>query len=364
MNLGLVDSALTLSDGKKGAWTRKENGETTSGVVTNGGTDRMFRDFWEQHDVDLILTSGHATQVNLELSFGLGAVVCANGDLYTLNPTAFHNWVRRVSEGAADGGFWFARPECEKLRQDWAATTSVPKLKPSSHPKVFFGVGNCLIGDTLKSKDSMVTAWLGAGGVSQFVAYTIPTWYGKGGWGTLDLWQGLAGQMSLAEAVYLNNQRILYRLQQENPKFLELTCLDENINGRKNRPLAQEIAKSPEKMQRDQFGMMYDRDALVLYGDPLWDVRLDARNQNPIGWKWNEAPDHTVTLTITAQKDYKAEALPLLLPHRVKNAHVVQGEELKPVANDEFVLLPNVNFQKDKTYVLKLAPGAAQTAAK
>ena len=190
MNFDLLDAGLTISDGRRGEWTLKEKGHTTIGTVTNlpaSSSDGLFREFWETHDVDLLLTSGHATQVNLEMSWSLGAIVCANGLLYPLDRVDFRQWVRRVSRGTASGGYWFASTNCVTLRQEWAANTKIQPLKASTHPKVFFGVGNCLIGDTLGIRDSMVTAWLGRAGVDQFVAYTIPTWYGKGGWGALDL---------------------------------------------------------------------------------------------------------------------------------------------------------------------------------
>ena len=134
---------------------------------------------------------------------------------------------------------------------------------------------------------------------------------GKGGWGTLELWQGLAGQLSLSEAVYLNNQRILYRLQQENPRLLQLACLDESPDSEKNRPLTEEIGKAPKAQQRDQFGMMYDRDALVLYGDPLWDARFDpALQQSPVTWQWDESAAGGLTLTVTAARNYSSRLSP------------------------------------------------------
>ena len=60
--------------------------------------------------------------------------------------------------------------------------------------------------------------------VNQFVGYIVPTWYGKGGWGTLGLWQHLGGRYSLAEAWFFNNQVITHELKTRYPKSADAAC--------------------------------------------------------------------------------------------------------------------------------------------
>lgn len=139
----------------------------------------------------------------------------------------------------------------------------------------------------------------------------------------------------------------------------------ESADSKKNRPLALEINKAPQAQQRDQFGMMYDRDALGLYGDPLWDARFDpALQQSPVTWKWDESAAGALTLTVAAARDYSFDAFPVLLPHRLKHPQVQMGQELNPVANDKFVLIPKAKFEKGHSYVVKLAPAPETAAAK
>ena len=361
VNLGLVDQGLIISDGKKGTWSGRFNGVSTNGTCDGLTSAKLFGDYWNENDVDLLVTSSHATQVNLEMPFSLGAVVCASNRLYTLDQTNFMRWVGRVSRGSARGGeYWFAHPSCEKYRQEWAEATKAPMLRTSTKPKVYLAAGNCLIADTMTTRDSMVVAWLSAGGVSQFVGYTVGTWYGKGGWGTLDMWTTPAGHVTLSEAVFLNNQRILWRLKEENPRLLEVSFQSEDMRSSKNREVFEEVSKAPEKKQRDQLGMVYDRDVLVLYGDPKWSATFDsAKQQDRVNWTWKTDKDGSATLTLRARKEFSSDAFPVLLPHRMTNPQVLSAGALAPVLNDEFILFPGLKLEPDRDYLVKIGPGKA-----
>ena len=362
VNLGLVDQGLIISDGKKGTWSGRINGVHTNGTCDGLTSSKLFHDYWNENDVDLLVTSSHATQVNLEMPFGLGAVVCASNHLYTLDQTNFMRWVGYVSQGSGRGGeYWFARPSCEKYRQQWSATTKAPMLRTSIKPKVYLAAGNCLIADTMTIKDSMVVTWLSAGGVSQFVGYTVGTWYGKGGWGTLDLWTTPAGRVTLSEAVFLNNQRILWQLGKANPRLLEVSFEDEDMRSSKNGPVMEEVMKAPKDKQRDQLGMMYDRDVLVLYGDPKWEARFDlAKQQDRVSWSWKSGGDGSETLTLRARKEFSSQAFPVLLPRRMKGAGAKSADGLECELNDEFILFPGLKLEQDRDYTVKISPGRPQ----
>lgn len=59
-------------------------------------------------------------------------------------------------------------------------------------------------------------------GFNQLVGYTVPSWYGKGGWGTLGLLFSNHDASSLAEAWYLNNQFILDETMTRFPKLMDV----------------------------------------------------------------------------------------------------------------------------------------------
>ncbi|HEX2749440.1 MAG TPA: hypothetical protein VHM91_15635, partial [Verrucomicrobiales bacterium] len=182
---GNYSEFFSISDGSKGSWSMKEGGTVTKGnrKDDNVGMWQRFADYWNSHDVDVLYTSSHATQVNLEMPFSDGSLVSSGDSLYMLDQPGMMKFVRTLSQGAANGGLWFCSPGNEKLRQKWVDSAKPLKLTPKTNPKVFVASGNCLIGDAMKAADSMVVSWISHQGVAQFVGYTIPTWYGKGGWG-------------------------------------------------------------------------------------------------------------------------------------------------------------------------------------
>ena len=77
---GLYDTVFTLSDGKPGDWYSKEaSGKENHG--SDGGADRteLFVDKFKEIKPDAIVTSGHATEMNLEMPFSKGNTEAHNG---------------------------------------------------------------------------------------------------------------------------------------------------------------------------------------------------------------------------------------------------------------------------------------------
>jgi len=70
--------------------------------------------------------------------------------------------------------------------------------------------------------------------------------------------------------------------------------------------------------------------------------------------------DGVFTFRVTARQDTEWSRPPIaLLPHRVKNATIVSGQELKPTVSGLFVMISAPRkFEKGKTYtvVFKAAP--------
>lgn len=124
--------------------------------------------------------------------------------------------------------------------------------------------------------DNLVTAWMKDGNVSALAGYCVPEWHGQAGWGTWKMWVTNAGRYTFAEAVFLNTQFILSRLNDWNPKFLEVDYPETDDVNRDYRDNLATVtgAVGQEMVTLNQMGYLYDRDVFVYYGDPKWDVRL------------------------------------------------------------------------------------------
>jgi hypothetical protein len=66
-------------------------------------------------------------------------------------------------------------------------------------------------------------AFLNSAGVYQMVGYTVPTWYGYGGWGMLDYFLEQPGRFTLSEAFFANQQAFIHRLVTSFPEAAATT---------------------------------------------------------------------------------------------------------------------------------------------
>ena len=182
-------------------WVKRPGGANEK-VPTDGNIAKALADAFNSIPVDYFVTSGHARERNWQIIY--------NQNKGTLVHTA-------------NAGLQFVEPGGGK-RHD---------LKKASL-KVYVGAGNCLIGH-VDRRDCMATAWMHAAGVEQFAGYTVPSWYGFMGWGVKGLFE--EGRYSLAEARYLENERLLW-------------------------------AKARKHPASEDRGLDYDRDVFAYYGDP------------------------------------------------------------------------------------------------
>ena len=369
INASPLDACLTLSDGRAGDFMLKENGNVLHGTKTNDtvSAHERFLNYFNQHDVDLLVSSSHSTEANLEMPFTDGSIVISGEHMFMVDKRGLYSFVRAAS-GNARSGLWFQSPQGAAHRAEWAKTNTAPELRHAMNPKIYIAAGNCLMGDVMNTTDSLVIDWLTYQGVDQFVGYTVPTWYGKGGWGTLELWQDYGGQCNLAEAFFLNNQCIVHKLVTEYPEAagmaLDKTSLDQMSGDAEGDPTPalvkfnDVVKNTPAAKRKDLMGYLYDRDVVAFYGDPKWDARLDsARTEPPVTWHWSGKASHRI-LEIKCAHDFKKDELPLLLPERMKNAQVLVDGGLKVWLNDKFILLSQLDLTAGKTYRLEFAPAA------
>jgi zinc protease len=291
--LSTCPSGIWFSESEAGRVVRKEAGQQP--VTEKGPTDstKSIVDALNDGKADIFITSGHASERNWQIGY------------------SYRNGYFRCKAGQLFG-------------QD---TKGQRFPINSPNPKVYLAVGNCLMGH-IDGPDSMALAYMNSGGVDQMVGYTVDTWFGFGGWGCLDYFFEQPGRFTLAEAFYANHQALLNVLE---TKFPELAKKESGENSRN--------------------GFLYDRDVVAFYGDPAWSVKMAP---GPLNWDQElTEKDGVFTFTVTPKKGDKSfhpvngngsqrggRPIFAFLPHRVKNATVTEGGDLKPVVTDNFLMVP------------------------
>lgn len=300
---------------------------------------RKFYDFYREYDPDFVVTSGHATERNLETPFSHGNIKSKNGVLYAAFPEGKENLVE------------------------------------SGKRRVFLGAGNCLIGNIKNNRNSMAVAWLASGNAAAMVGYVVTSWYGRSGWGALKYWLSNPGRYTLAEAVYLNEQDMLFQMNEWSGQFRNINysfASSEELFRQSLNKAVGDITSvagiaSPSK---DQIGLLYDRDVLAYYGDPKWEVRLQ---------EIPEEKDYQVTYKIgkgkcvimiktdknfdparIAGEQFKQEHVKDLpfscfFPERLKNPRLTRDYSWKIAVDENFLFIYQPDFQPGKTYRIILS---------
>lgn len=139
----------------------------------------------------------------------------------------------------------------------------------SLNPKVYLGVGNCLIGNILPK--CMALSWMKSGNAIQFAGYTVPTWYGFAGWGILKYFMECPLRYTINESFFANQNVLINTLL--------------NLQNH-----------SPDN-KHDIEGLEYDRDQFMVYGDPKTVCKI---KKNPIC-------DYKMNLTSLGEGKWKFE---------------------------------------------------------
>lgn len=288
----MIEEGVWYCELNKNKMVRKRRGEQAEELRGPDDTTKALVDALNVDQVDLFVTSGHATERDWQIGF------------------RYRNGYFRCKDGRLFG-------------QDTAGTV-YPIDSPN--PKVYLPIGNCLMGH-IGSREAMALAWMNSAGVQQMIGYTVPTWFGYAGWGCLDYFVEQPGRYTFGEAFLANHHALVHRLETEFP--------DEDARRR-----------------GAGRGLLYDRDTLAFYGDPAWDARMSS---GPVAWKQSlTEADGLYTLTILPQRGLdtfhpingngsQRGGRPIIqfLPARVANVEVVEGGELNPTITDDFVLVPN-----------------------
>lgn len=245
----------------EGCWRVKAADGSVAQHSSSNDISHVFAEGWNTLDPDLVLTSSHASQRNLEMPFSRGNIVPRGGAFRTLPNDILIDY----TTGQA--------------RSDSVRRAAGSVLNAPVREKVWIAAGNCLIADNLRPGDNMVMTALGFGKVNQFVGYIATTWFGEIGWGT---WRYFgAYRLPLNESYYAANQNLLRRLSETvanasafKPVFVSAEDYDRMMAEVRRFRFEGKVPLA----ERQQFvGRLWDRDATVFYGDPLQRTALAPR---------------------------------------------------------------------------------------
>lgn len=344
----LVVSDATVFD------LHEQHGNTEPVTTTAPDSDRgmafYFADFWKQYKPQLVVTSAHATQYNLEMPFSKSAIISYGNRFHILNMPQFKQYASFLK------GVLFEGKEDDLAA--FLAEAKPPVVEPDDSPKVWIAAGNCLFGDAKNTPNSMVITALSAYGCNQVVGYTVPTWYGKGGWGALSLFFSNHDASSFAEAWYLNNQFVLHETQKRFPKLLgvEFNGMDMRSIQEKDPGFLPAMTAANEGVGKDQMGLVHDRDVVAFYGDPAWVARLDeSRMKSPWHVAWKTIGQPSDGFVITANRAHKGR-FAFWFPSRIEaaKATLVIGEASYPLdeiglMTNDFLLIDELDLPQDGT---------------
>jgi len=297
-----------LVKGKKVEKTKNKVTET----IGDADSTKALVDSLNVYKADLFITSGHATPRNWQIGFR-----------YKNGYFTSHNGVL-TGEDTKKNKYKLASP----------------------NPKVYMPVGNCLMG-CIDGPDAMALAWLNSAGVYQMFGYTVPSGYGFGGWGCLDYFVEQPGRYTFTEAFFANQHALIYRLQKYFPEVASMiTPLGRYIR------VATVVDNKIGLKPFDGTGLLYDRDVLAYYGDPAWVARM-AKAPCSYGQSLT-IKDNVYTFEIQPQLGDKSfdpvdtngsqrgyRPIVEFLPYRLKDIKIIEGQDLKPVITDDFILIPN-----------------------
>jgi zinc protease len=105
-----------------------------------------------------------------------------------------------------------------------------------------------------------------------------------------------------------------------------------------------------EGEMKECLGLLWDRDTVAFYGDPAWEARLAPRDL-PYDCKL-AVRGNVYTLLLHAQNDCRPALPPsMLLPHRIQNIELMEGQSMQPLVTDNFLMIMQPgDLKKGKTY--------------
>ena len=330
------DNYAWVDDHHKGLWGEKQGrqSEVKRDSIAPEQVLRKFSDLYAKYNPDLVVTAAHATERNLEMPFSLGNFKPKDGGLYA---------------------------EDRFTKETW-------DIEQSGKRKVYFAVGNCLIGNVNNTKESMAIAWMNDANAATMIGYVVTTWHGRNGWGGLKYWITNPGRYTLSEAVFVNQQDFLHQQHQWFPSLLKERYPD---FGRDEFRLARQRMQEVmgDNFSMEEIGFWHDRDVLAYYGDPKWNVRLQEVEGETDFEVTSEIRGKKCYITIKTKENFSLQRmkgdnwkkehvldLPFsyFFPQRLCNPTLAEGQEWDVAVDENFLLVYNADFEPNSTYEVVL----------
>ncbi|MBR5894154.1 MAG: insulinase family protein [Akkermansia sp.] len=333
-----TNAPVLEQDGNKEPSYKEYGKDTPEG---KDGLQGLFAERLSNAGAQMVVSSSHATQFNLEMPFSRGLIFPANNRFYQLSGPYMSHFFSPLSDalrGRADGLAAMA----EKLK--------CPVIEPDGKTRVWIAAGNCLFGDAHNSNQSMAITALSGYTCNQVVGYTVPSWYGAGGWGTFGSFVDMADNTTLAEAWYLNNQFILNNTKKIDPRLLKIQFNSEQIDYAFHSAIINSGVNLSQNNAKDAVGLVHDRDVVAFYGDPAWSATVDTSlSPRPLATNWvNEK-----TVTISANRDYKGR-LGIWFPTPATGKGATGCDAPDAIFTNDFILFPEIEMKKGETRTITI----------
>lgn len=337
-----------VDDHTRGLWGEKDGFSTP---VKNDTIEpelfmAKFLQLIDKYDPDLIVTAAHAAETRLEMPFSYASLIPIDGKLHT--------------------DYYYQRPG-QPVREwhDFDGSRDTVPIPESGKRKVYFAVGNCLIGNVNNTNQSMAIAWMNGSNAATMIGYVVTTWHGRNGWGGLKYWITNPGRYSLAEAIYMNQQDFMHQQSQWAPGVKDIEYpFDSTRNAR--RILQEQLREmGVERVTNDHIGFIHDRDVLAYYGDPKWDVRLQEVPGETDYTVTSKVKGNKYIVTLETHDDFSLERMvgdkwkeehvldipfSYFFPERLVNPSMAEGQPWNAAVSENFLLVYDPAFEPGQTY--------------
>lgn len=310
--------------------------------LLENGFQSLFAERLENAQSQMVVTSSHATQFNLEMPFSRGLIFPYENRFYQLKKRQMGYFFRPLTK-ARQGNSSLIGKLVEQLK--------TPAIEPDGNTRIWLAAGNCLFGDACHTKNSMAVTALSAYTCNQVVGYTVPSWYGAGGWGTLSCFFDAANGTPFSHAWFINNQFILHNTQKIDPKLLNIQFNGEQVDLKLQNDVFRSGAALNQQNAKDALGYVHDRDVVAFYGDPAWSASLDcSQSPCPVCIEWQNDKQ----FTITANMDHKGR-LGVWFPTAATGDGATECNVEGAVLTDDFILIPEIKLKKGEkqTVIIK-----------
>ncbi len=220
-------------------------------------------------------------------------------------------------------------------------------------PMAMLGAGSCLLG-FIPNADVLPLRFIRHCGARQIVGYCSTTWHGAGGWDLYARFLDEPGRHDLATNAWIAQQDLVRRFDVAFPDLPVVST--EGFDERAVPEFRQAVSDAsgiPRTDDRfdDLSGLLWDRDALVVLGDPAWSVRLP---DGDLPWYAEVHRDgDRLVIDVHVRRDLKDSPTPaIVLDERIVPGRVIEAAGLDPLVLDELVFLPGLRG---------LPPGATAT---